>query len=60
MSESSGFVGIPATVLTWLNYMSIMKLTPILQFFVTLLSFVWLVIQIGGWVNKRLKNKEIV
>jgi hypothetical protein len=57
MSESSGFVGIPATVLTWLNYMSIMKLTPILQFFVTLLSFVWLCIQIGGWVSKKLKKK---
>lgn len=57
MSESGGFIGIPATVLTWLNYMSIMKLTPILQFFVTLLSFVWLVIQIGGWVAKKLKSK---
>ena len=57
MSESGGFIGIPATVLTWLNYMSIMKLTPMLQFFVTLLSFVWLVIQIGGWVSKKLKKK---
>lgn len=57
MSESGGFIGIPATILTWLNYMSIMKLTPILQFFVTLLSFVWLCIQIGAWINKKLKKK---
>lgn len=57
VSEASGMVGVPATILTWLNYMNIMTMTPLLQFLVTLLSFVWLVIQIGGWVSKKLKKK---
>ena len=57
MSEATGIVGVPATILTWLNYMNIMTMTPVLQFLVTLLSFVWLVIQIGGWVSKKLKKK---
>lgn len=57
MSEASGVVGIPATILTWLNYMNIMALTPILQFLVTFLSLVWLCIQIGGWISKKLKKK---
>jgi ABC-type proline/glycine betaine transport system permease subunit len=57
MSEASGLVGVPATILTWLNYMNIMTMTPVLQFLVTLLSFVWLCIQIGGWVSKKLKKK---
>jgi hypothetical protein len=57
LSEASGMVGVPATILTWLNYMNIMTMTPVLQFLVTLLSLVWLVIQIGGWVSKKLKKK---
>ena len=57
MSEASGVVGIPATILTWLNYMNIMALTPVLQFLVTFLSLVWLCIQIGGWISKKLKKK---
>ena len=58
ISESTGIIGVPATILTWLNYMNIMTMTPVLQFLVTLLSFVWLVIQIGGWVSKKLKNRN--
>jgi hypothetical protein len=57
VSEASGMIGVPATILTWLNYMNIMTMTPVLQFLVTLLSLVWLVIQIGGWVSKKLKKK---
>jgi hypothetical protein len=57
VSEASGMVGVPATILTWLNYMNIMTMTPVLQFLVTLLSLVWLCIQIGGWVSKKLKKK---
>lgn len=58
ISEATGVVGVPATILTWLNYMNIMTMTPVLQFLVTLLSFVWLCIQIGGWVSKKLKNRN--
>ena len=57
ISEATGIVGVPATILTWLNYMNIMAMTPVLQFFVTFLSLVWLCIQIGGWVHKKLKKK---
>lgn len=57
ISEATGVIGVPATILTWLNYMNIMAMTPVLQFFVTFLSLVWLCIQIGGWLYKKLKKK---
>lgn len=54
-SGSGGFIGIPATILTWLNFIKLVELTPMLQFCVTTLSLVWLVIQISSWANKTLK-----
>lgn len=55
VSNQGSLIGVPATILTWLSYMNIMKLTPIFQFIVTLLSLVWLMIQIGSWARKNLK-----
>ena len=56
IAGTGGFIGIPATVLTWLNLMKLVEMTPVLQFCVTALSFIWLVIQITGWANKRIKE----
>lgn len=56
-TDTGGVIGIPATVITWLNFVNLIKLTPALQFIVTLLSLVWLIIQISGWASK--KSKEL-
>jgi hypothetical protein len=55
LSYQGSAVGIPATIVTWLSYMNIMKLTPFFQFLVSILSLVWLVIQIVSWAKKNLK-----
>lgn len=57
VTHESSYIGIPATILTWLSYMNIMALTPVFQFIVTILSFVWLCIQIGGWIQKTFYKK---
>jgi len=53
-----GFIGIPATVLTWLSFVNLIKLTPTLQFVVTVLSLLWLIIQISGWAVKKYKETK--
>lgn len=55
-TDTGGVIGIPATVLTWLNFINLIQLTPTLQFIVTLLSLIWLIIQISGWGSKKLKE----
>lgn len=51
--DTGGVIGIPATILTWLSFINLIKLTPTLQFLVTVLSLLWLVIQITGWASKK-------
>ena len=54
--DTGGFIGVPATILTWLSFVNLIKLTPALQFVVTVLSLVWLVIQISAWSIKKYKE----
>lgn len=55
-NDTGGFIGIPATILTWLSFINLIKLTPTLQFIVSILSLLWLVIQISGWASKKFKE----
>ena len=57
-SHDMDFVGIPATILSWLGLFEIIKMTPILNFTVSLFSIVWLTIQIFSWAEKRIKSKK--
>jgi hypothetical protein len=55
-NDTGGIIGIPATVITWLSFINVLKLTPIFQFLVTVLSLLWLVIQISSWASKKYKE----
>jgi len=55
-NDTGGYIGIPATILTWLSYINLIKLTPTVQFIVSILSLLWLVIQISGWISKKFKE----
>ena len=57
-SNDMDFVGIPATVLSWLSIFEIVKINPMLDFLVSLFSITWLSIQIFGWIEKRIKSKK--
>lgn len=57
-SNDINFVGIPATVLSWLSIFEVVKINPMLDFLVSLFSITWLSIQIFGWIEKRIKSKK--
>jgi hypothetical protein len=57
-SNDMDFVGIPATVLSWLSIFEVLNINPMLDFLVSLFSITWLSIQIFGWVEKRIKAKK--
>jgi hypothetical protein len=49
-------VGFPATILAWLNMFNLININPLLDFAVSMVSLVWLSIQIYGWIEKRIKS----
>jgi hypothetical protein len=58
VSNDMDFVGIPATVLSWLSIFEVVKMSPMLDLIVSIFSIVWLSIQIFGWIEKRIKLKK--
>ena len=57
-SNDMDFVGIPATVLSWLSLFEVVKMNPMLDLLVSIFSITWLGIQIFGWLEKRFKSKK--
>lgn len=57
-SHDMDFVGIPATILSWLSLFEVVKMNPMLDFAVSIFSIVWLSVQIFGWFEKRIKSKK--
>jgi len=52
------FLGIPSTVLSWMAYLNIVDVNPLVNFVVSIFSLVWLSIQIYSWTEKRIKEKR--
>lgn len=51
------FLGIPSTLVSWMAYLNIVDVNPLINFVVSIFSTVWLSMQIYGWIEKRIKDK---
>lgn len=51
-------VGFPATILAWLNIFDLINISPMLDFAVSMVSLLWLSMQIYAWLEKRIKAKK--
>lgn len=51
------FLGIPSTLVSWMAYLNIVDINPLINFVVSIFSAVWLSMQIYGWIEKRVKDK---
>lgn len=61
ISDSSEIssVGIASTVISWLSFMDVVKVSPYTQLIVNVLSMVWLSLQIYNFVKtKIIKSKK--
>lgn len=61
ISDSSEIssVGIASTVISWLSFMDVVKVSPYTQLIVNVLSIVWLSLQIYNFVKtKVIKSKK--
>lgn len=56
MNNDLDIVGFPSTIMTWLVVFDIVKINPLVTFFVSIMSLVWLSLQIYGWIEKRIKK----
>ena len=56
MNQDLDILGVPSTVMTWLVVFDLLKINPLVTFIVSLMSLVWLSLQIYGWFEKRIKN----
>jgi p-aminobenzoyl-glutamate transporter AbgT len=52
------FLGIPSTILSWLAFFNLVSISPILNGLVSIMSLVWLSMQMYGWVEKRIKASK--
>jgi hypothetical protein len=57
-SHDMDFVGVPATILSWLSLFEVVKMNPMLDFTVSVFSIAWLSIQIFSWIEKRIKSNK--
>ena len=51
------FLGVPSTILSWMAYLNIVDVNPLVNFVVSIFSLTWLSIQIYSWIEKRVKDK---
>jgi hypothetical protein len=56
MNQDLDIVGFPSTVMTWLVVFDVVKINPLVTFIVSIMSLVWLSLQIYGWIEKRIKK----
>jgi hypothetical protein len=52
------FLGVPSTIVSWMAYLNIVDVNPLVNFVVSIFSLVWLSIQIYSWTEKRIKEKR--
>jgi len=52
------FLGVPSTIISWMAYLNIVDINPLINFVVSIFSTVWLSMQIYGWIEKRIKDKH--
>lgn len=52
------FLGIPSTIVSWMAYLNVVDVNPLVNFVVSIFSLVWLSIQIYSWTEKRIKDKR--
>lgn len=57
-SSDVTFLGVPSTILSWMAYLNIVDVNPLINFVVSIFSLAWLSLQIYGWIEKRLKDKK--
>lgn len=55
-SADLDIVGFPSTIMTWLVVFDVVKINPLVTFIVSIMSLVWLSLQIYGWFEKRIKK----
>ena len=60
ISDSSEIssVGIASTVISWLSFMDVVKVSPYTQLIVNILSMIWLSMQIYNFVNSKVVKKK--
>lgn len=60
MNQNSEFtlVGIPSTIITWLSMINLIKINPFMQFVVSLMSILWLSMQIYSFAKKHTTKKK--
>lgn len=51
------FIGIPSTVISWMAYLNLVDINPLINFVVSIFSVTWLFLQIYGWIEKRIKDR---
>jgi hypothetical protein len=56
MNQDFDILGIPSTIMTWLFFFDVVKINPLVTFFVSIMSLVWLSLQIYGWIEKRINK----
>lgn len=56
--DDINIVGAPATIVTWLSILELIKINPTADMLIKILSLVWLCMQIYGWIEKRKKDKN--
>jgi len=52
------FLGVPSTIVSWLAYLNVVDINPLVNFVVSIFSLTWLSMQIYGWIEKRIKEKK--
>jgi len=52
------FLGVPSTIVSWMAYLNVVQVNPLVNFVVSIFSLVWLSIQIYSWTEKRIKEKR--
>ena len=52
------FLGVPSTIVSWMAYLNIVDINPLVNFVVSIFSLVWLSIQIYSWAEKRIIEKR--
>ena len=57
-SSEISSVGVASTVISWLSFMDVVKVSPYTQLIVNILSMVWLSIQIYNFVKTKIIKKK--
>lgn len=51
-------VGVASTVISWLSFMDVVKVSPYTQLIVNILSIIWLSLQIYNFVKTKIVKKK--